>query len=340
MQTNGKAPHQYEPESLISSKQPHLDNCTLNNQNTIQNGGYMYSGGSAHVLTAANCTTDERCDTNSMKQLSETVAKSPVSIIDETKKTRSKIKTQRMKKQLNLQGRRLRKPLQDNALLQNYFEWDKTKKSSELTKYKVVQPNLQPNDMLDQDQMATETTSNLTTATNYTAVGDEDHRNAQYSFGGSMATETETNQNLNCRKVHPVVFKQIVTSEKVHVSNQSTRRHSIQSSDTQGSTESFKTVNHNTLHSNSSSDGVVFNEHQPFCDHFQNWMESVNHTGGECALEPFNDLNTTIPSTPLFLPDYPIGNNSHLTGPNGIFVSSLMSAFFSTQPSKPRFKRS
>ncbi|KAG2389468.1 hypothetical protein C9374_014028 [Naegleria lovaniensis] len=64
-----------------------------------------------------------------------------MSFVDETTKVKCKVKINRRNKEYNIKKTRLRKPLQNCALLQNYFEWNKAQNcSEELTVYKMLEP--------------------------------------------------------------------------------------------------------------------------------------------------------------------------------------------------------
>ncbi|EFC38202.1 predicted protein [Naegleria gruberi] len=86
-----------------------------------------------------------------------------MSFIDETSNVTKKAKVKKRNKELKIKQSRLRKPLQNDNLLKNYFEFDKQQLTeSDLTIYKIINPPNASTTIIDNSNTSSSIENNTT----------------------------------------------------------------------------------------------------------------------------------------------------------------------------------
>ncbi|EFC38201.1 predicted protein [Naegleria gruberi] len=172
-----------------------------------------------------------------------------MSFIDETSNVTKKAKVKKRNKELKIKQSRLRKPLQNDNLLKNYFEFDKQQLTeSDLTIYKIINP---PNASTDNTF-----SENITTCSNASSLSSGTSENVKDTIITKVKCKTMNNtNNLNQHASSNIEY----SSSSLTINNSSGGSSSSGSSDNTSKEEEEEAVEFDDCESFLSSISFLYN---------------------------------------------------------------------------------
>ncbi|EFC35725.1 predicted protein, partial [Naegleria gruberi] len=102
-------------------------------KNNTNRDTYNSNNNTTTTTTTTNTNTCTNNNNHGIRRSDSSSSNNNMSFIDETSNVTMKVKVKKRNHQLNIKQSRLRKPLQNDNLLKNYFEFDKKQQSNDLT---------------------------------------------------------------------------------------------------------------------------------------------------------------------------------------------------------------